>query len=219
MAYKGGRRDRAQLKYDRDLYNYSTLKIAEPLTEKQARAEYSRLRSIARKRLERFEGTEWEDTNTYKYNKGQFKPLPDIKSKDELYRRLSMVATFIASDTGSVKGLKAQRKRSIETLHSHGYNFVNTKNFKEFSKYMEESRISKIANLYDSDRIAELYRITSKKKIPTVELEKDFSFWMDNASKLDNMQTIKNDSPKNADEYRKRLKKKGGWYYDNSDKS
>lgn len=205
MAYKGGKRNKAQLTYDRDLYYYSTLKIAQPLSEQEAKKEYSRLRSIARKRLERFEGTEWTDTQIYKYNKNNFPTIANIKNIDELYRRLDMIARFLSSKRGSVSGLKQERKANIETLHEHKYSFVNVKNFRKFADFMEATRMEAQKFLYDSNRVAELFRVGEKKKIDPTELEKDFASWMNNLEKLKKMKPITNKNKVSANAYRKAL--------------
>lgn len=205
MPYQGGKRTKATLTYDRDLYYYSTLKIAQPFTEQEAKKEYSRLRSIARKRLERFVGTEWTDTQIYKYNKGNFPTVAEISSTDELYKRLDMVARFVTSKRGSVRGLQQERRANIETLHEHKYKFVNVKNFRKFADFMEETRIEAQKFLYDSNRVAELFRVGEKKKIAPEELEKDFISWMKKLDDLKKMKPITNKKKVTANEYRKAL--------------
>lgn len=200
------KRTKATLKYDKDIYSYSTLKLAQPLTEKEVRQEYSRLRSIAQKRLKRFQGTEWEDTQIYKYNKDNFPKMKDIKSKDEIYHRLSLVANFITSSRSTISGLKRERKETINTLQERGYTYINNKNFKDFTEFMETIRTEKIAQIYDSKRIAELFNVAQKKKIPVDEIKKDFSSWMKNKEKLEKLKLTKNKNDITANDYRKALK-------------
>ena len=54
--YKGGSSAGGSLRYPVEAYVPSVAMMSKYMTEKQMISEYSRLRSIARKRLERFEG-------------------------------------------------------------------------------------------------------------------------------------------------------------------
>ena len=129
MAYKGGKREKAVLKYDKFFY---TPIGSQDATDKQLRQEYSRLRSISRKRLERMRGTEWQESQQYKWNQEKYKPLSEVKSKAELSYLLMEVSKFVTAKTSSIKGLENQRKQSIQSMHERGYEFVNKENYKRF---------------------------------------------------------------------------------------
>ena len=196
MPYIGGRRDKAQLLYNEEVY---TPEGAKSLTDKQLRKEYSRLRSIARKRLERFEGTEWTDTQVYKLNAGVYKPLKEIKSERELRHLFSGVARFVISETGSVSGLEKQRTRAVDTLNDRGYDFVTKENFKEFAEFMEYARVANLNRMYDSKRIAEFYEATEKKNMSNEEMRKAFRSWTKKQKKL---KKIQNRNPRTSSQYR-----------------
>jgi hypothetical protein len=196
MPYKGGRRDKATLLYENEVY---TPEGAKTLTEKQLHKEYSRLRSIARKRLERFEGTEWTDTQVYQLNVGVYKPLKEIKSERELRHLFSQVAKFVMSDTGSVSGLEKQRQRAVETLNDRGYDFVTKENFRKFAEFMEYARVANLNRMYDSKRIAEFYESSEKKQLSNKELQKAFRSWTRKQKKL---KKIQNRNPRTSSEYR-----------------
>lgn len=195
--HKGGHRDKAQLTYDKDIY---TPQGAKNLTDQELRAEYSRLRSIATKRLERFQGTEWTDTQVYQLNAGIYKPLSEITSDRELRHLFSNVAKFITSETGGVSGLEKQRKKAVKTLNDRGYGFVNKENFRQFADFMEYSRATNLARMYDSKRIAEFYAASEKKLISSQELYKSFRSWAKKQKKLKKIQNI---NPRNSSQYRK----------------
>ena len=112
-------------------YSY-TPEGAKLLTERNLREEYSRLRSIAVKRLHRLGTSEWNDTDLYLRSKSKFKKLKDIKNERELRYLFSDLHYFLASPRSSVTGLNKIRKQSLDTLHSHGYKFVTKKNFIKF---------------------------------------------------------------------------------------
>lgn len=162
MPYKGGKRSRATLKYDRDWYLPHSAKANMPEHEKQIREEYSRLRSIARKRLERIQGTEWETSDIYRQNVGKFKPLSQIKPT-ELPGYLDAVSRFILSERSSIKGLERYRKASVENLQKQGFSFVNEKNYNEVVRFLEATRISNLNRLFDSYRQAEWFTDVKEK--------------------------------------------------------
>jgi hypothetical protein len=196
MPYKGGKREKASLKYEREIY---TPEGAKTLTDKELRKEYSRLRSIARKRLERFEGTEWTDTQVFQLNAGMYKPIKDIKSDRELRHLFSQVARFVDAETGSVSGLEKQRKTAVKTLNDRGYDFINKNNYREFAEFMEYARISNLNRMFDSKRLAEFYEATEKQNLSKEELRKAFRTWTRKQKKLKKIQNI---NPRNSSRYR-----------------
>lgn len=199
MAYKGGARKKATLKYDKNLY---TPTGAKELTDKELRKEYSRLRSIARKRLERFEGTEWTTSQIYQYNKEGFKPLKEIKSDRELRYLLSDVARFITAERGSVSGLEKERRQAVKTLNERGYTFVNKKNFRKFAEFMEYVRTANLNRIFDSKRVADFYEATERENRSEEEMRSAFKAWSKNQRKKNKIQ---NKSKKDSNKYRKAL--------------
>ena len=199
MPCIGGRRDKAKLLYREEVY---TPEGAKSLTERELRKEYSRLRSIARKRLERFEGTEWTDTQVYKLNVGQYKPLKEIKSERELRHLFSQVARFVSSETGSVSGLEKQRNEAVQTLNERGYDFVTKDNFRKFAEFMEYARVANLNRMYDSKRIADFYAATEKKNMSNEELRGAFRSWQKKQNKL---KKIQNKNPRTSKQYREEI--------------
>lgn len=199
MAYKGGARKKATLKYDRNLY---TPTGAKELTDKELRREYSRLRSIARKRLERFEGTEWTTSQIYRYNKEGFKPLKDIKSERELRHLFSDVARFVTAERGSVSGLEKERRKAVKTLNERGYKFVNKKNFRKFAEFMEYVRTANLNRIFDSKRVADFYESTERENRSEEEMRTAFKSWSKNQRKQNKIQ---NKSKKDSSKYRRAL--------------
>lgn len=200
----GGYKPRAELTYHPDMYDYATLKTVEPLTEKQMRAEYSRLRSIARKRLERMGKSEFNDTKTFTKNNGQFVPVKELTT-DELMHKLSDVARFIQSKRSTVKGLKEERKKTIETLHDNGYLFVNKSNFKAFTDFMDDTRIEAQNKNYDSARIAEIFKTAEQKNIPPDEISKNFDEWYNKRELMKNIPKIDTKDLTSSERYLKAL--------------
>lgn len=199
MAYKGGKREKATLRYEKEVY---TPEGAKTLSEKDLKKEYSRLRSIAQKRLKRFEGTEWTDTQIYKLNAGIYKPIKEIKNERELRHLFSQIAKYVEAKTGSVSGLEKQRRQAIKTLKERGYTFVNKENYRNFVEFMEYARVANLNRLYDSERLAAFYEATVKSKMSDEELRKSFRAWLKKQKKQDR---IRNHNPRTSSQYRKDL--------------
>ena len=167
--------------YDSNWYIPSAIKARlEAGDEKVVKAEYTRLRDIAQKRLKRLKKAGFDETQLYKQNVKRFKKLKQIKSKSELSSRLSDLARFIRDPRGIVKRAKEIRDKSLSTLHSNGYTFVNEANYIEFGKFMEEYRAQKLDEMYDSGDAADAYGITVKHLLAPEELEAEFEFWLEN---------------------------------------
>lgn len=132
--------------YD-DYYPYRL----EQIDERALRKEYTRLRKIANKRLNRLQASEYKETDLAKEYSGGFALLADV---EDLPRELTVLARFVASEKSSVTGLKRIDSQTIETLQEHGYTFVNTKNVRQFGAFMEEMRQAGYSKLYSSEFLA-----------------------------------------------------------------
>lgn len=141
---------------------------------KEIRQDYKELRKLANRRLERFKGTEWEDSKQYKRNAGRYKKLSEIKSDRELAYLLTDLQRFTSSDTSTVRGLARHRNATIETLREHGYDFINRNNIRAFGDYMEQLRAKGIARLYDSARLADVFETAEKKRVSPDEVLQKF---------------------------------------------
>lgn len=139
------------------------------------RADYSQMRKLANKRLKRFEGTEWEKSATYKFNKNRFKKLDSIKSAEELASLLVEVKEFLESPRGSVTGQKRIRREAISTLHERGFTFVNTSNFAQFTQFMQRMRSLGLSKVYDSDQSADIWNTLRGEGASNADIEKAFT--------------------------------------------
>ena len=132
--------------YD-DYYPYRL----EQIDERALRKEYTRLRKIANKRLNRLQASEYKETDLAKEYAGGFALLADV---EDLPRELTQLARFVASERSSITGLKRMENKTISTLHQHGYTFVNAGNVGQFGAFMEEMRQAGLSKLYSSEFIA-----------------------------------------------------------------
>ena len=144
---------------------------------KDVRKEYSRLRSIWRKRYERLLKSDYKDINLVKDRPIQrYKQLKDITSDREIYHLLSELGTIIASDRTTVTGLKKQEKEQMQHINDvYGTELKTHEDLLNFGRFMEQIRDFASDRIYDSDFAVELY--SDGEKLSTgkmLELYKEF---------------------------------------------
>ena len=142
-------------------------------TEAELRKEYSKLRSIVRKRQERLEQSEFADLEEVKHY-GKLPPVAQIKNKQQLVYALAEAKRFLSQDI-SITRFKRERKDMIAKLNANGYDFITPQNFTSFVEFMESMRTIAQNTIVDSEIIAMLYNSVSKGKIPVSKLQKWFT--------------------------------------------
>lgn len=157
--------------------DYTPLALEITWDMKDVRKEYSRLRSIWRKRYERLLKSDYKDINLVTDRPIQrYKQLKDITSDRELYHLLSELATIIASDRTTVTGLKKQEKEQMKHINDvYGTELKTHEDFLNFGRFMEQLRDFASDRIYDSDFAVDLY--ADGEKLSTgkmLELYKEF---------------------------------------------
>ena len=194
-------------KYDPEVYipaavRYGYLELSE------ARAEYSRLRSAAVKRLRRLSGTEGERYSAFRmYGKEGFPLLPRNASAAEVGRALADVHHFLEMKTSSIGAIRASQREAIKTLQSRGYDFINKGNIREFGEFMEAARLQKVAsnNRGGSPVIVELYETVKRLQIPPEQVQRNFARWLSKRKELEAMPTPKPGAKNTRDSVQARL--------------
>lgn len=194
-------------KYDPEVYipaavRYGYLELSE------ARAEYSRLRSAAVKRLQRLSGTEGERYTAFRmYGKEGFPSLPKNASASEVGRALADVYHFLQMKTSSIGAIRASQREAIKTLQSRGYDFINKGNIREFGEFMEAARQQKVSsdNRGGSPVIVELYETVKRLQIPPEQVQRRFSYWLSKRKELEAMPTPKPGTKISSDSVQVRL--------------
>ena len=148
------------------------------------RAEYTRLRDIARKRIQRAQA------------KGELldmempSKLADIKNTRQLDKELSKLKKFLNSPFSTSKGRKEQQKKRFEGYKKAGYTNINEKNenlFKQFMKHMTQVYTTMTPDgkklLHDSDTFVEFFdqmveedRVNEKTRLS--DLVRMFNKWV-----------------------------------------
>ena len=157
--------------------DYTPLALELTWDMKDVRKEYSRLRSIWRKRYERLLKSDYKDINLVTDRPIQrYKQLKDITSDREIYHLLSELATIIASDRTTVTGLKKQEKEQMKHINDvYGTELKTHEDLLNFGRFMEQLRDFASDRIYDSDFAVDLY--SEGEKLSTgkmLELYKEF---------------------------------------------
>lgn len=157
--------------------DYTPLALELTWDMKDVRKEYSRLRSIWRKRYERLLKSDYKDINLVKDRPIQrYKKLKDITSDREIYHLLSELATIIASDRTTVTGLKKLEKEQMVHINDvYGTKLKTHEDLLNFGRFMEQLRDFASDRIYDSDFAVDLY--ADGEKLSTgkmLELYKEF---------------------------------------------
>lgn len=157
--------------------DYTPLALELTWDMKDVRKEYSRLRSIWRKRYERLLKSDYKDINLVKDRPIQrYKQLKEITSDREIYHLLSELATIIESDRTTVTGLKKQEKEQMQHINDvYGTELKTHEDLLNFGRFMEQLRDFASDRIYDSDFAVDLY--ADGEKLSTgkmLELYKEF---------------------------------------------
>lgn len=139
--------------------DYTPLALELTWDMKDVRKEYSRLRSIWRKRYERLLKSDYNDIKLVEDRPIQrYKQLKDITSDRELYHLLSELATIIASNRSTIIGLKQREKEQMKDLNKkYGTKLKTHEDLMNFSDFMENIRDFASDRIYDSDFAVDLY--------------------------------------------------------------
>lgn len=113
------------------------------------KAEYTRLRDIAHKRIQRLGKSEFADSQTYLNRRGDFPKLKNLKTS-QIPTALADLAKFLKAKSSTVSGQRAQMNKTIKNWQAHGLN-LNAGNYKEVMGLMREMRIRKL--IYGSDKV------------------------------------------------------------------
>lgn len=186
--------------------DYTPLALELTWDIKDVRKEYSRQRSIWRKRYERLLKSDYKDINIVNERPIQrYKKLKDITSDRELYHLLSELSTIIASDRTTVTGLKKREKEQMQHINDvYGTELKTHEDLLNFGRFMEQLREFASDRIYDSDFAVELY--SEGEKLSTKQLIELYREFLKTGSR--NIVKIKTNIAKK--EKAKRQKRKAG---------
>ena len=115
------------------------------------RAEYTRMRDVAQKRIKRL-GQQFPESKAYQSHAKGFPKLKELDPRD-FAKAFSELAKFVKAKGSTVTGQKEIKNKTIKTWQEQGLN-LNQKNYDKTIKILEEMRKQKI--VYGSDKAVEL---------------------------------------------------------------
>ena len=115
------------------------------------RAEYTRMRDVAQKRIKRL-GKQFPESKAYQTHAKGFAKLKDLDPRD-FPKAFAELAKFVRAKGSTVTGQKQIKEKTIKTWQDQGLN-LNSKNYDMVIKILEEMRKQKI--VYGSDKAVEL---------------------------------------------------------------
>lgn len=133
--------------------SYTPQSIRASMSQKEINAEYSRLRAVAQKRLDRLGSSAlFSNSETYKYYKNRFKQIKQFQQAQVSAETMTDLLRFLSSDLSTIKGQTKLRNQRIETLRSYGLE-VNDYNFEMITDVMEYLRAEYNSMFFDSDQL------------------------------------------------------------------
>lgn len=170
----------------REAYTVSSIEMAGSFTYSEAKKEYTRLRNIANKRLQRLKEAGYGDTDIYRANAGQYPSYKEFSTPRDLYKALSSLSWFITAKGSTVSGQRDTEEQIRDTLASN-YGTPQDMDLKKFGNFMEFMRAKYQGKEYDSERSARIYRESLKKGITLDQLKYHQKTFYKNESRLSKM--------------------------------
>lgn len=186
--------------------DYTPLALELTWDMKDVRKEYSRLRSIWRKRYERLLKSDYNDIKLVEDRPIQrYKQLKDITSDRELYHLLSELATIIESNRSAIIGLKQREKEQMKDINKkYGTKLKTHEDLMNFGDFMENIRDFASDRIYDSDFAVDLY--SEGEKLSEAKLLKLYKEFLKTGSR--NIEKLKSNIAK-SERAKKRKRKVG----------
>lgn len=177
------------------------------MTWGQKRSELRRLQHIANDRLKKFSGTEWEHSDVYKSNNGQYDKNVRKMSREDVDVKLNQVYRFLKSKRSTVRGNQIARAKTIRSLHQAGFTGINKRNLKAFGEFMDKIRAANLDAIYTSDEVVDMFELFEKKGIKDKDaLLEDFDKFYDKKKELEKIPQPRDNKKRTAEYYRKRMK-------------
>lgn len=155
------------------------------------RQEYSRLRAIAQKRLERLSRSEFKNDVAYQRYQGRFRKLTEMRSMRQVAESLSDIASFLSLKTSTIKGAQETQRNILAGMHARGYTFVSEVNLREFGEFMDLLRAKLLDRIYDSERAYKVFEQARRLGMKWHgDLEKEFDFFYKNYEKMEDLRPL-----------------------------
>lgn len=154
-----------------DQYLYAS---AYKKSEKELLKEYSRLRKIANKRVARaLKNPELKGLNIFKAHKKGFKSLRGY-TRNTIAQGLADVYRFLRTPETTLSGYRSKAKKMVESLQAAGFDFITTKNLKQFGDFMDTMRSYLKGVQVPSDYVAEAFEDYAQGNVSAAQLKDYF---------------------------------------------
>ncbi len=115
------------------------------------RAEYTRMRDTAQKRIKRIQEAGFGFSKYIQERPEGFPKLKDIDQRD-LPQAMNELYKFLSARTSTLAGQRATMEKTIKTFQKSGVT-ITPAEYPFFIQTLEKLRKSKVKNMYDSNRI------------------------------------------------------------------
>ena len=168
-----------------EYYTLDAIRHADVWTDENINTEYARLRKIAQERLRVISKSDiGRASKTWYYNQNRFKPTSELRPYERKIL-LAEVAKMLRAETGTLAGIKRQRKKAIQTFHEHGYTFIDESNFIDVGEFFREWKDSEFRgygstvalDFYEKIKDSEAFERASQRVDKFAQLLKDFQEW------------------------------------------
>lgn len=165
------------LSYNRAYYMFadSARNIPDP------RAEYRKIRNAALNRIRKLERAGYGDTETVQRARRVFEAQPRNLTQDEAAQRLPDAARFITAARGTVGGMREIERKTANTFRDRGLKFVNRRNVRQFTEFLEWLGTAKTNELFASEQVAaRVPREGDKEKrgVKVKDIQQMFQTWL-----------------------------------------
>ena len=165
------------LSYNRAYYMFadSARNIPDP------RAEYRKIRNAAMNRIRKLERAGYGDTETVQRARRVFEAQPRNLTQDEAAQRLPDAARFITAARGTVGGMREIERKTANTFRDRGLKFVNRRNVRQFTEFLEWLGTRKVNELFGSGQVAE--RVpregdSERRGVKVKDIQQMFQIWL-----------------------------------------
>lgn len=174
--------------------------ILSRMPEADLRAEYARLRRVARDRIRRIERSEFAEDSTWIEDRGKDFNLPASRIRAaDLPSALSDLAGFLEAKTSTVTGLRRKRSLTLEALKDAGITGINRQNYGAFTQFMKATQVfknayipypkrsEKVSALQDAKQIRPAMFMLTQKGISQAAIIRNFEFFKNNLKDVQNL--------------------------------
>lgn len=131
---------------DKSFYELNRLFERGQLDPYEAMKDYQRMRDSAMRQVRRIQQSDVKMTT----ERPEFVRPSQISSTSELLHAIADIQQYRRSGNYTIRERREKRDESINTMRSHGMDFVNKSNYNTWAKFMEWFRNNKVDKIFGS---------------------------------------------------------------------